>query len=193
MIQHSRFFIKMGKGEAMYGQSTILMKVTVILMLGLVTTIAQPCAAAQSVDKSLVKEKTEQLYLNYDQLDSLYKDLREITSAYIYKSDQQLNYMQKIALYINEARLTSYYQWQMLSVIEYIKPAYLDDYYTLRKKDLLKAIKDLDFLLSLLDLYTTYIDNKAALQPVEEAVTNIKGTIYLFEGLVKMLRGSNYP
>jgi hypothetical protein len=166
------------------------MKTMVILTVGVIAAITQPCAAAQTVDTTLVKEKTEQLYLNYNQLERLYKDLREITSAYIYESDEQLNYMQKIALYINEARLTSYYQWQMLSVIEYIKSAYLNDYYTLRKKDLQKAIKDLDFLLSLLDLYTTYIENKNALKPVDEAITNIKGTIYMFEGLVQMLHRS---
>jgi hypothetical protein len=160
------------------------------MMFAMMVAIAQPHAIAQAVDTSLIKEKTEQLYLNYKQLDRYYKDLREITNAYIYESDEQLNYMQKIALYINEARLTGYYQWQMLSVIEYIKPAYLNDYYTLRKKDLQKAVKDMNFLLSLLGLYTTYIENKAALQPVGEAITNIKGTVYLFEGLVQMLHTS---
>ena len=171
----------------MYRKAAVRLNTIVVLMVWVMAAIALPWAAVQATDTTLIKEKTEQLYLNYNQLDRLYKDLREITSAYIYEPDEQLNYMQKIALYINEARLISYYQWQMLSVIEYIKPGYLKDYYTLRKKDLQKATKNLDFLLSLLDLYTAYINNKAALQPVDAAVTNIKGTIYLFEGLVKML------
>ena len=157
-------------------------------MLGVTLALPLSQAVAQPVDTALVKEKTEQLYLNYKQLDSFYKDLREITSAYIYQSDQQLNYMQKIALYINEARLTSYYQWQMLSVVEYIKADYLKDYFILRTRDLQRAIKELKFLLSLLDLYTTYVENKAALEPVDEAVSNINGTVYLFEGLVQVLK-----
>jgi len=159
-----------------------------MLLFGLALLFVQPGAAAGEPSEALLKEKTEQLFLNYKLLDGLYKNLREVTSAYIYQPDQQLNYMQKIALFVNEARLTSYYQWQMFSVMEYIKPDFKKDYYTLRSKDLKKAITDLTFLLSMLDLYAFYIENKAALKPAEEAVTNIKGTVYLFEGLLQLLQ-----
>jgi hypothetical protein len=165
--------------------------ITVMLVLGLTLVFVRPGAAAGEPNEALLKEKTEQLFLNYKLLDSLYKNLREVTSAYIYQPDQQLNYMQKLALFVNEARLTSYYQWQMFSVMEYIKPEYRKDYHTLRSKDLKRAKTDLTFLLSMLDLYAAFIENKAALQPVEEAVINIKGTVYLFEGLLQILQAPN--
>ncbi len=175
----------------MIRQTSVFFSITSMLLLGLTLVFVQPGTAASEPNEALLKEKTEQLFLNYKLLDGFYKNLREVTSAYIYQPDQQLNYMQKIALFVNEARLTSYYQWQMFSIMDYIKPAYKQDYYTLRRKDLQKAKTDLTFLLSLLDLYATYIDNKAALQPVDEAVTNIKGTVYLFEGLILMLQAPN--
>ena len=162
-------------------------KLALTLLIGAMLVTVSPRAAELTAKMPQLKEKTEQLYINYKLLDDLYKDVRKVAGAYIYQSDQQLNYVQKAALYINEARLTSYYQWQMLSVIEYIKPAYLEDYFILRQKDLHKAKKDLNFLITLLDLYSTYIENQAALKPVDEAVAHIKGTIYLFEGLIQML------
>jgi hypothetical protein len=120
-------------------------------------------------------------------LDHLYGDLREVTSAYIYQADEQLNYMQKITLFINEARLICYYQWQLFSIMDYIKAEAKKDYYTLRRKDLTKAKADLTFIRSLLDLYRTYIENKAALPPIDEAAANIEANVYLFERLVEIL------
>ena len=171
----------------MLKQTMILKSITSIFLLGLTLIFIQPGVAAEEQNQALLKEKTEQLFLNYKLLDGLYKNLREVTSAYIYQPDQQLNYMQKIALFVNEARLTSYYQWQMFSVMEYIKPEYKSDYYSIRTKDLQKAKTDLKFLLTLLDLYANHIENQAALKPVDEAVTNIKVTVYLFEGLLQIL------
>jgi hypothetical protein len=138
-------------------------------------------------NEARLKEKTEQLFLNYKILEALYGDLREITGGYIYNSDEQLNYMQKMTLFVNEARMICYYQWQLLSVMDYIKPEAKNDYYTLRRKDLLKAKTDLAFVLSLLDLYRNYIVNKAALQPVDEAAVNIKANVYIFESLMELL------
>ncbi len=175
----------------MIRQLMILKSVTLMLFLGLTLVCIQPGVAAEEPNEALLKEKTEQLFLNYKLLDGLYKNLREVTGAYIYQPDQQLNYMQKIALFVNEARLASYYQWQMFSVMEYIKPEHKTDYYTLRTKDLQKAKTDLTFLLTLLDLYAAHIENQAALKPVNEAVANIKGTVYLFEGLLQILQPLN--
>jgi len=165
----------------------ILKSILSLSLLGLTLVFIQPGVAAEEPNQALLKEKTEQLFLNYKRLDGLYKNLREVTGAYIYQPEQQLNYMQKIALFVNEARLTGYYQWQMFSMMEYIKPAYTSDYYTLRAKDLQKAKSDVTFLLTLVDLYATHIENKAALKPVDEAVTNMKAMVYLFEGLLQIL------
>ena len=77
-------------------QTTLSTGTAVALLLGLMLALARPCAAAQTADTAQLKQKTEQLYLNYKLLDGHYKDVREVASAYMYQSDQQLNYIQKI-------------------------------------------------------------------------------------------------
>jgi hypothetical protein len=99
----------------------------------------------------------------------------------------QHNYIQKIALFINEARLICYYQWALISIHDYIKRDMRSDFYTLRLKDLRQAISDLAFTIQLIDLYLLYIEKEEARQPTAEAVANIKAGIYLLEGMAEII------
>ena len=61
------------------------------------------------------------LYLNYRSLDNIYKDLHEASLEAFSGSDQQLSYIQKAYLFVDEANLICFYQWEMLGIVEYIK------------------------------------------------------------------------
>lgn len=89
----------------------------IIIWLLIVQTAAGFPADAQSRLELIVGR----LYLNYKSLDNIYKDLHEASLEAFSGSDQQLSYIQKAYLFVNESNLVCFYQWELLGIIEYIK------------------------------------------------------------------------
>ena len=50
------------------------------------------------------------LCLNYKRLNNIYKDLHEVALDFAAGSDQQLSYIQRAYLFVNEANLICFYQ-----------------------------------------------------------------------------------
>ena len=146
-----------------------------------------PFALGAAPPQTELQALTEKLYLNYRHIDGLYHEMRQITQLYMQQPADQHNYVQKIALFINEARLICYYQWSLLAIHDYIKEALQPDYYTLRLKDLRQAKSDLTFNIQLLDLYSRYVEQEEARKPVTEAIANIRAAVYLMEGMIRVL------
>ena len=128
------------------------------------------------------------LYLNYRSLDNIYKDLHGASLEAFSGSDQQLSYIQKAYLFVNEANLICFYQWELLGVIEYIKEDRRSDYLTLRVKDLGRSIFESRDRINSLKLYRPYIESDAATEKIDEALGIIEANIYIYEEISDILK-----
>ncbi|UCD81623.1 MAG: hypothetical protein JSW26_09435 [Desulfobacterales bacterium] len=133
------------------------------------------------------------LYLNYKSLDNIYKDLHEASFDAVGGSDRQLSYIQKAYVFVNEANLICFYQWELLGVIEYIKDERRSDYFTLRVKDLGRSIFESRDRMNSLMLYHAYIEDDAARKKIDEALGIIEANIYIYEEIRDILRPHANP
>jgi uncharacterized protein YeeX (DUF496 family) len=162
----------------------------IILWLLIVQATAGFPADAQSRLELIVGR----LYLNYKSLDNIYNDLHEASLEAVGGSDQQqLSYIQKAYLFVNEANLICFYQWELLGVIEYIKEDRRSDYFTLRVKDLGRAIFESRDRINSLKLYQAYIEKDAASKKIDEALGIIEANIYIYEEISDILKAHANP
>lgn len=142
---------------------------------------------AQPTESGL-KSQVEKLYLNYRELDHVYKDLHNAAVSEISGSDIQLSYIQKAYLFVSEANLVCYYQWQLLSITPYIKNERKSDFFTLRVKGLDKAIFESRDRINSLKLYFGFIKSPSARKLIDSAIGLIEGNIYMYEQIFIILR-----
>ena len=161
----------------------------IILWMLIVQTTAGFPADAQSRLETIVGR----LYLNYKRLDSIYNDLHEASLDAVGGSEQQLSYIQKAYLFVNEANLMCFYQWELLGVAEYIKEERKSDYFTLRVRDLGRAIFESRDRINSLKLYQAYIEKDAASKKIDEALGIIEANIYIYEEISDILKAHANP
>lgn len=155
------------------------------VLIGLwLTTIDARAEQTENDLKSLV----EKIYLNYRELDHIYKDLHNVAVSEISGPDIQLSYIQKAYLFVSEANLVCYYQWRLLSITPYIKNERKSDFFTLRVKGLGKAIFESRDRINSLKLYYSFIDSQPARKLIDAAIGIIEGNIYMYEQIFLILR-----
>ena len=144
-------------------------RLTVILLLVFILTwISAVKTQAESTENSL-ESRVEKLYLNYRELDHIYKELHNEAVSQISGPDIQLSYIQKSYLFINEANLVCFYQWRLLSITPYIKNERKSDFFTLRVKGLDKAIFESRDRINSLKLYYSFIDSQSVQKLIDSA------------------------
>ena len=143
-------------------------------------------AQTEPIDGRL-EDTLGRLYINHKSLTVVYSKMHEVALEAVNGSDKQLNYIQKSYLFVSEANLVCFYQWELLSIIDYIKDSHRSDYFTLRVKDLKRAIFETRDRVVSLKLYSAYIENREALKLIDEAVGLIEANIYMFEELAAIL------
>ena len=138
--------------------------------------------------KQRVLTLVEQLYLNSRELKEVYRDLRSVAQVHAFSGDdEQLNYVQKAALYIQKSYLSAIHQWEFLSLMEDIRPAAIVDYYTLRYKGLSQAIVESASDERFITIYHAYINNAAAFEDIEAAIKLIVDNRNLFKQLTEAI------
>ena len=155
--------------------------------------IVQTAAGFPTDAQSRLELIVGRLYLNYKSLDNIYKDLHEASLEAFGGSDQQLSYIQQAYLFVNEANLICFYQWELLGVIEYIKEDRRSDYFTLRLRDLGQAIFESRDRINSLKLYQAYIENDASSKKIDEALGIIEANIYIYEEVRDILKPQANP
>jgi hypothetical protein len=134
-------------------------------------------SASLSADKTQaqIKPLVEALYLKIKDLEVIYLDLRTVANAHAFLPDDlQLSYIQKTALYVRIALQSASSQWEILSIMQDIKPAALQDYYTLRHRALSRALDETGYDLIFLKLYKAYISSAEAQKDILSALTVIE-------------------
>ncbi len=125
--------------------------------------------------QSLITPMVETLYLNTRELIETYRDLRAVARAHAFRADDdQLNYVQKIALYVLKSHDSSYHQWEFLSLMHDIRPSATMDYFTLRHKGLHKAAREALDDERFIEIYQSKITHPAANTDIDRALTIIR-------------------
>ena len=149
---------------------------------------SQTLSAQTDPTNRRLEDTLGRLYINHKSLTVVYSKLHDTALEAVNGSDKQLNYIQKSYLFVSEANMVCFYQWELLSIIDYIKDSHRSDYFTLRVKDLKRAIFETRDRVVSLKLYSAYIDDREALKLIDEAVGLIEANIYMFEELVAILK-----
>ena len=151
-------------------------------------------AAAQAGEGSEpLKELIARLYLNHKSLQTVYKDLHESAIDNLGGSERQLSYIQKSYLFVSEANLVCFYQWELLSIVDSIRPESRADYFTLRVKGLRQAIFESRDRVNSLMLYYGFIDSAETRKLLDDAIGLIEANIYTYEQLVDTLEPMANP
>ena len=157
---------------------------TVILLLAAVAT----ASADTDDDQGRLSEIIGRLYLNHRQLTDVYRNLHDAALSEVNGPEQQLGYIQKTYLFVSEANLIGFYQWELLAVIDYIKNTHRSDYLTLRVKDLDRAIFESRDRINSLKLYHAFIASDAPRGLIDQAIGLIEANIYMYEELLELLK-----
>jgi hypothetical protein len=128
----------------------------------------------------------EMLYLNWHELDQVYKDIKFLERGFLFDpDDRQLGYIQKASLYIQDASVRIHDQWEHLSVLAYIRPERLRDYLTISVNGLTSAIAEIGYDEMFLDIYGSYISHDTVSDDLARARSSIKKNV---EGLRQILQ-----
>jgi hypothetical protein len=172
-------------------RSLIFLVILIFCTLGCSHTTQRQCpdfSPGVSEQMSLMKPIVEDLYMNHLELYHLYTDLHQVAKYYLFTPGEQLSYIQKTALFIQEAYRLGRAQWELFSVLEYIRPEAINDYFTLRAKGLENTIDDVRFTMKEIDLYKGFIENPEALKICRDAMGMIEANIRMMEKLLELTR-----
>ncbi len=165
------------------------MKTKIVAALtALVVTLALNGGVHSSVKDGQLNELITRLYLNHDSLQTVYRDLHDAAIDNIDGPDRQLSYIQKSYLFVSEANLVCKYQWELLSIVNYIRQDSRSDYYTLRVKSLRRAIFESRDRINSLMLYHGFIENAETRKLLDDAIGLIEANIYTYEQIVAALQ-----
>ena len=124
---------------------------------------------------SELRPHIEALYLEWHELDQIYKDIKFLERGFLSNpNDRQLDYVQKVCLYIQDASVRIHNQWTNLSIIHYIHPEYMQDYLTIRSKGLSLTIDAIGYDEKFIAIYRSSIEQNGILADIEKALTQTK-------------------
>ena len=167
-------------------------KIKLWILILLLTTAATASASTED-DQGRLSEIIGRLYLNHRQLTDVYRNLHDEALNAVNGPEQQLDYIQKTYLFVSEANLIGFYQWELLAVIDYIKDTHRSDYLTLRVKDLDRAIFESRDRINSLKLYHAFIASNAPRGLIDQAIGLIEANIYMYEELLELLKPQANP
>ena len=128
----------------------------------------------------------EKLYLYTKDLDQIRLDVRADAHVRAFlPGDPQLNYVQKAASYVEHASLIAMQQWELLSIVQDIKPEALIDYYTLRHKALGRAFDETRYDAQFLGLYQPFVERSQAKEDIQKALNVINDIQAIYSRLIE--------
>jgi hypothetical protein len=153
------------------------------------------CAKTDTLpDHGPIRTQVEALYLNYHDLKVVNSDLHAAARRHIEEAGEQLAEIQSAARFVDQANLIAYYQWELLSITEYIRDGARPDFFTLRVRDIADARqKSVDLILAI-KVYDAFIRDPHVLALIEKGIGHIQQNISIYEALhTLMMPLSNRP
>jgi hypothetical protein len=163
-------------------------KIWTRLMVLLYILVAVGCAKSTILpDFDPMRAEVEKLYLNYHALKIVNSDLHAAARRHIEESGDQLAEIQSAARFMDQANLIAYYQWELLSITEYIRDGARSDFFTLRVKDLTDAHQKSKDLILAIKVYDAFIRDPQALALIEKGIGIIQQDMAIYNALVTLL------
>lgn len=135
-----------------------------------------------------LKQSVEALYLNYWELKRLHSDLHAAALVHIEAAGSQLAEIQSAARFIQQANLIAYYQWELLSITEYIRDSARRDFFTLRERSLIDARDRSHDLILATRVYEAFIRDPQALELIGACISRIEKNRTLFLQMAQELK-----
>ena len=130
----------------------------------------------------------ESLYLAWHELDQIHKEIKSLERGYLLApDDRQLGYIQKAALYIQDASVRIHHQWERLAVLNYIREEMLRDYLTLSVDGLRTAVDAVVYDDRFLTVYRTFITHPALVTELDRAQASIQSHLTLMNRIADNL------
>jgi hypothetical protein len=152
----------------------------VLLLVGCTKTNPLP-------DFGPLRTEVEALYLNYHELKIVHSDLHAAARRHIEQSGQQLTEIQSAARFIAQANLVAYYQWELLSITEYVRDSARSDFFTLRAQDVADARQKSEDLILAINVYDAFIRDPQALALIEKSIAHIQKNIAIYDALYELM------
>jgi hypothetical protein len=160
-------------------------------LLLVLLTAAGISAAPPASPPATVVDRMEhiagRLLLNDRQLKEIYRDLHGFAQYSLDGPDSQLDYIQKLYLTVDRARMQGYYLWRILSVFDYLEHRRKGDFLTLYEVELRRAAEDCRLSVTLIELYAAYVEKEQIRNTVREAAGLLEANIYMYEELGSLL------
>ena len=163
-------------------------KIWTLLVVVLYVHVVMGCAKSNvSPDFDPMRAEVEKLYLNYHELKIVHSDLHAAARRHIEESGEQLAEIQSAARFMDQANLIAYYQWELLSITEYIREEARSDFFTLRVKDLTDAHQKSKDLILAIKVYDAFIRDSQALALIEKGIGIIQRDMVIYNALVTLM------
>jgi hypothetical protein len=172
----------------------------IAILLCLVAIAVNACSSAGRVDTSqsrsagsdkLIRSlspEIEALYLAWHELDKIHKDIKFLERGFIFDpNDRQLGYIQKAALYLQDAAVRTHHRWEQLSVLHYIRPEMMRDYLTISVSGLTSTMDEIDYNDMFIDIYATFIAHDAVKNDLKRAREQMEKTRTLLDQIRQRL------
>lgn len=134
-----------------------------------------------------LRAEVETLYLNYHDLKVVHSDLHAAARRHIEEAGEQLAEIQSAARFMDQANLIAYYQWELLSITEYIRDAARSDFFTLRVKDLADARQKSEDLILAIKVYDAFIRDPQAMTLIEKGIKLIQKNMTIYDKLAALM------
>ena len=134
-----------------------------------------------------LRAEVETLYLNYHDLKVVHSDLHAAARRHIEEAGEQLAEIQSAARFMDQANLVAYYQWELLSITEYIRDGARSDFFTLRVKDLADARQKSEDLILAIKVYDAFIRDPQAMTLIEKGIELIQKNMTIYDKLVALM------
>jgi len=123
--------------------------------------------------------------LRVEALKERYGMLRAAAHAYAFLDDpEQLDYLQKAALYVDRARMLAAHRLELLQLLPRIEPSHIVDYCTLQSRGLQADLKASAYNRHFLGVYQPFIEHEQTADEIDHAVAIILEVEELFRRLL---------
>jgi hypothetical protein len=109
--------------------------------------------------------------------------LHAAARRHIEVSGGQLPEIQSATRFIEQANLIAYYQWELLSITEYIREGARTDFFTLRVRSAADAQQKSKDLIMAIKVYEAFIRDAKALDLIAKGIAHIERNVAIYDRL----------
>lgn len=158
------------------------------LLLGGAIWLTACATAGPPANHQALRAPVEALYANYHALETVRQELHGRAQYYLLAPGEEMRHIRSATLYVEQASRTAFFQWELLSITDFIRDSHRSDFFTLRLKDLERAGRDTRHTLDYLTIFEAFVRDGEALGLIERARELIQTHLELYSEMAATLR-----